>query len=83
MSKRKIIAALKRKSIPFVNVKYVRGCPTPSGYANGWDIEISEETQERLFSAGFANCSTMNEIDTTEEALDWVGSMPDLAVYLG
>lgn len=80
MSKRKIVSALKRKNVPFVRVEYVRGCPTPSGYANGWDIEISEETEDRLFEAGFSNCSTMNEIDTTEEVLEWIGAMPNIEV---
>lgn len=79
MSKRKIVAALKRKNIPFIKIKYARGCPTPSGYASGWDIEISEETEIKLFEAGFSKCSTMNEIDTTEQALEWIGSMPCLA----
>ncbi|MCC9659274.1 MULTISPECIES: hypothetical protein [unclassified Pseudoalteromonas] len=80
MSKRKIVSALKRKNIPFVRVEYVRGCPTPSGYANGWDIEISEATEDRLFEAGFSNISTVNEIDTTEEALKWICSMPNLVL---
>ena len=78
MSKRKILAALKRKGIPVVRVEYMRGCPTPSGYANGWDIEISEETENKLFDKGFDNCTTINEIDTTDEALEWVESMPTL-----
>ena len=45
MSKRKILSALKKKNIPVERVEYVRGQPTPSGYANGWSIEITEEVK--------------------------------------
>ena len=78
MSKRKILAALKKKNVPAERVEYMRGCPTPSGYANGWDIEISEDTEDRLFHEGFENCSTVNELDTTEDVLEWIESMPIL-----
>jgi hypothetical protein len=56
VSKRKILAALKKKNIPVERVVYMRGVPTTSGYASGWDIEITEETENRLFDAGFASC---------------------------
>ena len=78
MSKRKILAALKRKNVAVERVEYVRGCPTPSGYANGWDIEMTDEMIDKLFSAGFKRCERFNELDTTEEVIDWVGSMPTL-----
>ena len=78
MSKRKILAALKKKNIPVERVEYMRGEPTPSGYANGWDIEITEDTENRLFDAGFSNCEQVNEIDTTDEVIEWVESMPKL-----
>ncbi len=80
MSKRKILAALKKKNIPVERVQYMRGEPTPSGYANGWDIEITDETVGRLYDAGFSNCSQFNEIDTTEEVIDWISTMPTLAI---
>lgn len=79
MSKRKILAAFKKKNIPVVSVHYVRGVPTPSGYANGWDVEITENIESRLFDAGFSNCSQFNEIDTTDEVIDWIASMPTLS----
>ncbi len=80
MSKRKILAALKKRSIPVVRVEYMRGQPTPSGYANGWDIEITEETENKLFDAGFSNCEQVNEIDTTDDVIDWINTMPTLAI---
>tara|TARA_R110000782_G_C14621329_1_gene393279 strand:- start:43 stop:285 length:243 start_codon:yes stop_codon:yes gene_type:complete len=80
MSKRKILAALKKKNIPVERVKYMRGEPTPSGYANGWDIEITEDTENRLFDAGFSDCAQLNEIDTTDEVIDWISLMPTLAI---
>lgn len=79
MSKRKILSALKKKNIPVVRVEYMRGQPTPSGYANGWDIEITEETENKLFDAGFDDCEQINEIDTTSEVLSWIDTMPTLA----
>jgi hypothetical protein len=78
MSKRKILAAFKKKNIPVWRIEYMRGCPTPSGYANGWDIEITQETENRLFDAGFEDCTTLNEIDTASEVIEWVESMPTL-----
>jgi hypothetical protein len=78
MSKRKILAALKKKNVPVERIEYMRGVPTPSGYANGWDIEITEETEDRLFDAGFSDCQQTNEIDTTDEVIEWVESMPIL-----
>lgn len=80
MSKRKILAALKKKNIPVERVQYMRGEPTPNGYANGWDIEITEDTENRLFDAGFSNCNQLNEIDTTDEVIDWISTMPTLAI---
>lgn len=80
MSKRKILAALKKKNIPVVRVEYMRGQPTPSGYANGWDIEITEDTVNSLFDAGFSNCEQLNEIDTTDDVIDWINTMPTLDI---
>lgn len=78
MSKRKILAALKKKNIPTERVEYMRGCPTPSGYANGWEVEITEDTENRLFDAGFSDCEQVNEIDTSDEVIEWIESMPEL-----
>ena len=58
----------------------MRGQPTPSGYANGWDIEITEEIESKLFDAGFSDCKQLNEIDTTDEVIKWVESMPALDI---
>ena len=80
MSKRKILSALKKKNIPVERVEYVRGQPTPSGYANGWSIEITEEVENRLFDAGFSDCEQENEIDTTGEVIEWINTMPTLSI---
>tara|TARA_R110002124_G_C8691630_1_gene493095 strand:+ start:410 stop:652 length:243 start_codon:yes stop_codon:yes gene_type:complete len=80
MSKRKILAALKKKNIPVERVKYMHGEPTPSGHANGWDIEITEDTENRLFDAGFSDCAQLNEIDTADEVIEWISLMPTLAI---
>ena len=78
MTKRKILTALKKKNVPVERVEYMRGQPTPSGYASGWDIEVTEETENKLFDAGFSDCEMINEIDTTNEVIEWVESMPEL-----
>ena len=78
MSMRKILAALKKKNVPVERVEYIRGELTPSGYANGWDIEITQDTEDRLFDVGFSDCQQNNEIDTTDEVIEWVESMPIL-----
>jgi len=78
MSRRKILAALKKKNIPAERVEYIRGDPTPSGYADGWDIDMSEDTVDKLFEAGFIRCQEDNQVDTTDEAIEWIESMPAL-----
>lgn len=79
MSARKIKSALTKKNIPVERVEYVRGCPTPSGYANGWDIDISEETVEQIYMKDeVASPEQNNEFDTLADVLDWVESLPAL-----
>ncbi|MCL1126725.1 hypothetical protein [Shewanella surugensis] len=79
MSARKIKSALTKKNIPVERVEYVRGCPTPSGYANGWDIDISEETVEQIYMKDeVASPEQNNEFDTLSDVLDWVESLPAL-----
>ena len=78
MSKRKILLELKGKGIPVVSVEYLRGQPTPYGYANGWNVVITEDTQNRLFSKGFFNCAGINERGEMSDVIKWVDSMPSL-----
>ena len=76
MSQRKIEAVLKRKGITSERIEYERGIPTPSGYANGWTIEMSETIADKLFDNGFADCDCSNEFDTIRDVLEWIERMP-------
>lgn len=79
MSKRKIVTALKKKNIPFERLEYIRGSPTPSGYADGWELDISDITEDRLFLAGFENCQALeNDLGSLAEAIAWVERLPYL-----
>lgn len=79
MSKRKILAALKKKGIEPVDIEYVRGDVVPEGYANGWDIEFSEATDIAVWDAGFKRMECFMQFDTTQEVLDFVAELPDLS----
>ena len=69
MSKIKILSALKKKGITPQNVEYVRNEPTPSGYAAGWEIELSEYDSETY-------CEEVNnDLDTFDEVMEWIESI--------
>lgn len=73
MSKRQILAALKKKNIYPVNVEYQRSCPTPSGYASGWDIELSDTAESYIEQINpEVEVSTFMEFDSLEDVLEWI-----------
>ena len=37
MREKNIKKAFKDKNINYMNMEYIRGCPTPTGYTTGWD----------------------------------------------
>ena len=77
MSKRKILSALKKKNITPSRVEYMRGCPTPSGYANGWDLDFPEHLEDVIYSldSGVEFSSSM-EFDGLESVMDWIDALP-------
>jgi hypothetical protein len=76
MSKRQILAALKKKNIYPVNVEYQRSCPTPSGYASGWDIELSDEAEIYIGQINpDIEVSTFMEFDSLEDVLEWINEI--------
>ena len=80
MSKRKIESALKAKGITAERIEYMRSCPTPSGYAAGWDVDISEETENRIYEAApEVNVCTNMEFDCLSDVLEWVEELPKLS----
>ena len=73
MSKRQIMAAMKRKNIYPLNVEYQRSCPTPSGYARGWDIELSDSAESYIEQINpEIEVSTFMEFDSLEDVLEWI-----------
>lgn len=80
MSKRKILSALKKKGIKsdLVEIEYVRGIPTPEGYANGWDVTLSDDLADQLFDRGFEYTEILYEFDSLSQVLEWIDSMPRL-----
>jgi len=74
MSKREILSVLKNKGL-MADVDYQRSVPTPSGYAKGWDIFLTESSENKLFSAGFEG-NTEPDCRTTNEVLEWVATLP-------
>ena len=74
MSKKRIELALKKKGL-VAEIDYVRNEPTPSGYASGWDISLSEESENKLYAiyGGYyePDCRTVKEV------LEWVDTLPD------
>ena len=80
MSKRKILAALMKKNIEPTGIEYVRGCPVPEGYADGWELEFSEELEDQVYDLN-PKCEfeTFKEFDSLKEVLEWINTLPDLA----
>ena len=78
MSKRKIESLLKKKGISAERIEYMRGQPTPYGYANGWDIDFSENTENKVFDAGCSELECHMEFDTAEDVYSFIDSLPDL-----
>lgn len=80
MSSRKIKALLKRKGIVATRVEYERGCPTPSGYANGYSLEFNEETEIAVFDAKpvLGIIDMYMEFDTAEDVYKFIENLPTI-----
>lgn len=81
MSVRKIKSELKKKGFKPILVEYERGCPTPSGYGNGYNIVFEEDVEllDRIYDYDpDVEFSSYMEIDTLEEVLEWIEELPDL-----
>ena len=77
MSKKKIERLLKVKGIHAEFIEYQRGCPVPEGYANGWDLSFSEETEDKVWCADReCNFEMFMEFDNLKEVIDWVETLP-------
>lgn len=77
MSKRIILSELKNKNIFPLRVEYMRGCPTPYGYANGWEIEITEELEEIIYDLdNSCEVTQTMEFDNLDQVLLWIASLP-------
>ena len=78
MSKVKIQKALEKKGLSTSHLEFVRGDVTPGGYANGWEIELDENSENALFDAEFSgtyepDCRNVGEV------MEWIESLPSCA----
>lgn len=79
MSKIQILKQLKTKGITPLSVKYARSAPTPYGYAQGWDLEFQEVTEDDVYDlAPDVIFSEFMEFDNLQEVLSWVETLPYL-----
>lgn len=77
MSKRQIEKLLKNKGIVAENIEFQRSYPVPEGYASGWDIEFSEETEDKVWCADKeCNFETFMEFGSLKEVTDWIEKLP-------
>lgn len=65
MSKRKIIAAAKRKGLSVVSAHY-GWTATPGEMVPGWEVQFGSEIDEIFAEAEF------QDFDSTQHALDWI-----------
>lgn len=75
MSKIKIERELKKKGLK-AELEFVRGDVTPGGYASGWEIELDDESEDKLFDAGFRGDDKPDCRNVTE-VLEWIKDLPD------
>lgn len=78
MSATKIKKLLKAKGIIPERVEYMRSCPTPSGYAKGWDIDFTEEDVNKVFARGYSGINRYMEFGDLAEVLDYIEWLPTL-----
>ena len=80
MSARKINKALKVKNINVESVIFDRSCPTPSGYASGYSLVFSNKVIDAVWELNHSvHIANYVELDTLEDVLNWVGTLPALA----
>ena len=77
MSKKTLQKALEAKGLS-ADLDYRRSVPTPSGFAKGWDIYLTESSENKLFNADFQGEYTP-DCETVGEALAWIETLPSCA----
>ena len=78
MSKRKILAALKKKGLSAGEIEYERGCPTPDGYYDGWTIALDEKSEALCCTADAdGDWWPVFTDGNLEEVMKWIESLPD------
>ena len=78
MGKKKIEKALAKKGLSTSHLEFVRGDVTPGGYANGWEIELDEKSEDALFDAKFGG-TYEPDCRNVDEVMDWIESLPNCA----
>jgi len=59
-------------------LEYQRSVPTPSGFAQGWDIVLTEKSQDLLLACGTDFSSLQNCCDTTKDVLKEIEAFPNI-----
>lgn len=79
MSARKIKAALKKKNINPISVKYVRGYLDQDGYVNGYDIKFSEEFESAVLEVNESvQFGLYMDFENIQEVMKWIETLPAL-----
>lgn len=86
MSSRKIKSSLAAKGYKAKSVEFVRNDPTPSGYGQGYNIELdwSESLEDQVFDLNNSvEFSQYMEFDSLGDVLSWVSELPDITNQTG
>jgi len=79
MTKRKIESALQKKGIEADRIEYIQGSPTPTGYASGWEVDLSDEVEDAIYIADpNVKADNFMEFDTSLDVMKWIKKLPDL-----
>ena len=79
MSAKKIRALLKKKNIPVIAIAFQKSCPTPSGYASGYNLEFSEDVEESVCSKDMeCEFHTFMEFDNLQDVITFIDTLPTL-----
>lgn len=76
MSKRKIEAALRRKGLSCSVLEYGQHI-CPGEIVSAWTIELDGQSEELIFAADPNFDDYEPDCFNTEEALEWVQTLPD------
>lgn len=78
MSKKKIEKALAKKGLEACELYFDRSIPVPECHTFGWEISLTEESEDKLFDNGYEG-SCNPDCRNTTEVLEWIETLPNCA----